>query len=193
MLNINGKVDDSYRYKMPALKSTINGKGNGIFTIVTNINDVSKYINQPPTLLLKFLSVYNGSMANEEKMSITGGYSSDELQKALQVYINRFVICPKCGVPETIPQLKKESKKNVTLELKCSSCGTVSPVTCNNKNEMKASELIIKYLEKNNWSISTKGTMVTSDSKTSIVSKEDASTSDESSSADDEDEINPFG
>jgi translation initiation factor 5 len=144
MLNINGKVDESYRYKMPAIKSTINGKGNGIFTIVTNINDISKYINQPPTLLLKFLSVYNGPMANEEKMSITGGYSSDDLQKALQVYINRFVICPKCGVPETIPQIKKESKKNVSLELKCSSCGTVSSVSCNNKNESKACELIVK-------------------------------------------------
>ena len=190
MLNINGKIDDSYRYKMPALKSNINGKGNGIFTIITNINDVSKYINQPPALLLKFLSVYNGSMANEEKMSITGSYAPDELQKALQIYINRFVICPKCGVPETIPYLKKESKKNILLELKCSSCGTVSQVSCNNKSETKASEMMIKYLEKNSWSTS-KGTMVTSDSKTSLASKEDAPIS--ASNTDDEDEINPFG
>ena len=189
MLNINGKVDDSYRYKMPAIKSTINGKGNGIFTIVTNINDISKYINQPPTLLLKFLSVYNGSMANEEKMSITGGYSSDDLQKALQVYINRFVICSKCGVPETIPQLKKESKKNVSLELKCSSCGTVSSVSCNNKNETKACELIVKYLEKNSWTTS-KGTMVTTESKTSLVSSCESYA--ESGSSDDDGEINPF-
>ncbi len=185
MLNINGKVDDSYRYKMPALKSNINGKGNGIFTIITNLPDICKYLNHPPNLLLKFLSAYNGSMANDEKISITGGYSSDELQKALQVYINRFVICPKCGVPETIPQLKKESKKNISLELKCSSCGTISNVSCNNKNETKAYELIVKYLEKNNWTVSSKGTMVVTESKVSIDSKE-------SNDNDCDDEINPF-
>ena len=50
--------------------------------------------------------------------------------------------------------------------------------------------MMIKYLEKNSWSTS-KGTMVTSDSKTSLASKEDAPIS--ASNTDDEDEINPFG
>ncbi len=98
MININGSEDNSYRYKMPVLQCAIKGNGNGIYTIITNLNDVSKYINHPPNLLLKFLSTYNGSMANEEKMSITGSYTSDELQKTLQIYINRFVICSKCNI-----------------------------------------------------------------------------------------------
>lgn len=185
MLNINGKVDENYRYKMPAIKSTIAGKGNGITTIFQNLQDVGKYLNQPPVLLLKYLSTYNGSMANDEKMSITGGYNNEELQKALQVYINRFVICPKCGVPETLPQLKKEGKKNVTLELKCSSCGTVSCVACNSKIETKTTELIIKYLEKNEWSVSNKGTMVKQETKS--VSSNELTEEEESN------EYNPFG
>lgn len=160
MLNINGKQDANYRYKMPAIKSSIAGKGNGIFTTFQNLNDIGKYLNHPGLLLLKFLSIFNGSMLNEEKISITGGYTNDQNQTALQLYINRFIICPKCGVPETIPQLKKENKKNNTLELKCSSCGTLSNVIYNNKMEIKTGELIIKYLEKNEWSIQNKGTMV---------------------------------
>jgi len=181
MLNINGSADNSYRYKMPVLQREIKGNGNGIYTIITNLNDVSKYINHPPTILLKFLSSYNGSMANEEKMSITGSYTSDELQKTLQIYINRFVICSKCNIPETIPQINKQSKKNITLELKCSSCGSISTVLCN-KNEMKAYDLIVKYLEKNLWT-TTKGTMVSFDNKNNISSNE----------INEEDEINPFG
>ena len=181
MLNINGSEDNSYRYKMPILHCAIKGNGNGIYTIITNLNDVSKYINHPHHLLLKFLSTYNGSMANEEKMSITGSYTSDELQKTLQVYINRFVICPKCNIPETIPQINKQSKKNITLELKCSSCGSISSVLCN-KNEMKAYDLIVKYLEKNQW-VTTKGTMVSFGYKNDIPSNE----------TNEEDEINPFG
>jgi translation initiation factor 5 len=186
MININGKIDDSYRYKMEPIKSTICGKGNGIFTIIHNMQTISTQINQPANLLLKFLSIYNGSIANEEKMSITGGYSSDKLQNDIQFYINFFVICPKCTVPEIIPQLKKESKKNITLELKCSACGTVSSVICNNKNEIKLSDMIIKYLEKNSWS-TTKGTMIISDNKI----KEDIFSSCEENQ-ENKDEINPF-
>ena len=161
MLNINGKEDESYRYKMCPINSIIMGKGNGLFTLINNLNEVSKYINQPPIILLKFLSLYFGSMANEEKMSITGSYTNDQLQKALQIYINRFVICSSCFVPETIPQLNKINKKNITLEVKCSSCGLTSEIKCNSKMEEKTADLIIKYLEKNNWSSASKGIMVT--------------------------------
>ena len=165
MININGTNDSSYRYKMPALSTTIAGKGNGIFTIVNNLNEVAKFLNHPPSLLIKFLSVYLGSMCNEEKVSITGGYKTDELQKVLQIYINRFVICPACGVPETIPNLKG-SKKNITIELKCSACGKLSEIICNNKNEQRGLELIVKYLEKNPWINISKGNMVVNKTET---------------------------
>jgi len=160
MININGKEDSSYRYKMCAINSTTQGKGNGISTTIQNLNDVCKYINQPPELIIKFLSSHNGAMCNIEKKNITGSYTSGKLQEDLQIYINRFVICPTCSVPETIPQLNKESKKNIKLELKCSACGKTSEIKYKNNSEIKISELIIKYLEKNDWIISSKGIMV---------------------------------
>lgn len=180
MININSSDDISYRYKMPSIDCNIKGNGNGIYTIITNLNDISKYINHPSHILLKFMAIYNGSMANEEKMSITGSYTSDELQKTLQVYINRFVICTKCSIPETIPQINKQSKKNIILELKCSSCGSISSVLCNNKNEIKAGDLIIKYLDKSQWT-TTKGTIVSFDNKNDLLNN------------DTNDEFNPFG
>jgi translation initiation factor 5 len=189
MLNINGKQDANYRYKMPIIKSTISGKGNGIFTTFQNLNDVGKYLNHPGILLLKFLSTFNGSMSNEDKMTITGGYSNEEHQNALQIYINRFVICPKCGVPETIPQLKKENKKTNMLELKCSSCGTLSNIIYNNKMEIKAGELIIKYLEKNEWTVQSKGTMVKqTNNESNSLCLEDQSNEEKNQ----EEEYNPF-
>jgi transcription elongation factor Elf1 len=103
------------------------------------------------------------------------------LDNALQLYINRFVICPACTIPETIPQLKKESKKNIKLELKCLSCGKVSEVIYNNKLEEKTSDLIIKYLDKNDWITANKGIMV--------KSKEEENSEKEHSEKED---INPF-
>jgi len=185
MLNINGKDDVSYRYKMIPITSTINGKGNGIYTTILNLNEVCKYINQPPLLILKFLSLNFGSMNNDEKITITGGYSSDELQKALQIYINRFLICPSCTIPETIPQINKENKKSIKLELKCSSCGLTSDIKCNNKSEIKIYDLIIKYLEKNEWTIASRGTMVSQNKgQSSNITIEDNNSEDN--------EINPF-
>lgn len=160
MLNINGKIDPSYRYKMLPISSTINGKGNGIYTTILNLNDVCKDINQPPILILKFLSLYFGSMCNEEKRTITGGYKNEELQKALQIYINKFLICSGCNIPETIPQLNKISKKSIKLELKCASCGKLSEVLCNNKIENRIYDLIVKYLESNEWVELSKGIMI---------------------------------
>lgn len=162
MLNINGKTDPSYRYKMNPIKFTINGKGNGIFTIIHNLNDIGKSINHPENLLLKFLSTYFGSISNEEKCSITGSYTDVQLQNAIQIYINRFVLCPACCIPETIPILRKESKKNILLDLKCSACGKTSEVKTNNKTEDKIKDLIIKHIEKYDWQLSNKGNMVTS-------------------------------
>ena len=83
-VDINGKPDPSYRYKMTPISATINGKGNGVYTTILNLNEVCKDINQPPIVILKFLSLNFGSMCNEEKGTITGGYKNEEIQKALQ-------------------------------------------------------------------------------------------------------------
>jgi len=187
MLNINGKSDPSYRYKMNPIKFTINGKGNGIFTIIHNLNDIGKSLNHPENLLLKFLSTYFGSISNDEKSSITGSYTDIQLQNAIQVYINRFVLCPACCIPETVPILRKESKKNTLLDLKCSACGKTSEVKTNNKIEDKIKDLIIKHIEKYDWQLSNKGNMVTSTS-----SLFESNESEQSIPGQVEDSINPF-
>jgi translation initiation factor 5 len=159
MLNINGKNDLSYRYKMTPISSQICGKVNGVVTIISNIDTVSKDINQPSEIIIKVLSLNFGTSCNLEKNSITGGFSSEQIQESLQTYINKFIMCPSCSIPETIPNINKENKKNMKLELKCSSCGSISEINCKNKSETKITDLIIKYLEKNDWIVS-KGNMV---------------------------------
>lgn len=153
-MNINGKNDSSYRYKMEPLKSSICGKGNGMFTIINNLDVVSKHLNHPSILILKYMGVNFGSIVNDMKQTITGSHTTEELQKCLQQYIDKFVICPSCGIPETIPKITKLNKKNILLELQCSSCSS-----SNNILQCKHSELIVKYLEKNEWNVN-KGYMV---------------------------------
>lgn len=186
-INMNGNENDtSYRYKMPAFNVQVAGKGNGIYTIFNNINDISKVINHPVEVILKYIAAVTGSNYIQAKNTITGTHTSDELKQLILLYIKYLVMCPVCNIPETVPEVEG-SKKNVKLKLCCSACKNVSIVKSPNKHIDKGNDIIIKYLNAGGAWKTTKGTMVqTSESKDlekDLESKEPVN----------EDPFSPFG
>ena len=52
-LNVNRNVSDAfYRYKMPRLMAKVEGKGNGIKTVIVNMTEIAKALGRPPTCKL---------------------------------------------------------------------------------------------------------------------------------------------
>ena len=50
LLNVNRENSDAfYRYKMPALNAKVEGKGNGIKTVVVNMPEIAKALQRPPS------------------------------------------------------------------------------------------------------------------------------------------------
>jgi hypothetical protein len=158
MLNINKSKDENYRYKMPIVSIKTGGTGNGMFTIINNMDEISKAINTPSSIIYKFISYTLGSAYNDKKNSFTGHHNN--IQDIIFDYINTFVICSTCKVPELIYYLEKISAKKNILQCKCSACGKIDTIKPNNKIIEKCTDGILKYLLKEGtWNV-TNGNMV---------------------------------
>ena len=163
MININGNKNDlNYRYKMEQINLNNCGKGNGQFTIINNMDEISKSINTPPEILYKYLVFVLGSAFNDKKKALTGTYTTEIIQQCIYDYINKFVICPNCNIPELM--YKIENKK---VCASCSACGKTNNIEFNNKINIKELDLIEKYLVINKEWIKTKGLIVEQDIKSS--------------------------
>jgi len=157
-LNIIKNDDPNYRYKMPKMIINNLGSGNGKKTIISNISSVADSISHPKETILKYFAVVLGTNSNVKEDTIKGWHNLDTLTDFLYQYIEYFIICPKCKSPETHP-LVVGKKKNKKLQLNCSGTNCQTIISMNNKNFQKGSDIIIKYIENNNWEVK-KGNMV---------------------------------
>lgn len=124
-LNIDRtNLDPFYRYKMPRLIAKVEGKGNGIKTVIVNMTDVGKALNRPPTYPTKFFGCELGAQtqfdAKNDRYIVNGSHTDDRLQTLLDVFIKKFVLCPGCGNPETnlVVYIKRGN-----IDQRCIACG----------------------------------------------------------------------
>ena len=162
---MNGnKNDTNYRYTMPVFNITIAGKLTGIHTIINNIDDISRSINHPPEVIMKYIATVTGSNYIRARETITGPHTVEEFNDIIIEYIKYLVFCQKCFIPETVPSLSG-NKKNPKLEFCCSGCKTTLFAPVPNKRIEKGIEIIIKYLKtESEWKMQ-KGTTVKQDNQ----------------------------
>ncbi|PGG95300.1 hypothetical protein AJ80_09986 [Polytolypa hystricis UAMH7299] len=124
-----GDKDPFYRYKMERLQAKIEGKGNGIKTVIVNLNNVAQALARPPSYLIKYFGFELGAQANAKPMDdrwiINGAHDANKLQDYLDGFIKKFVLCDNggrdhggCGNPETEVVIKDER-----IILDCKACG----------------------------------------------------------------------
>lgn len=127
-VNIRRDVSDPfYRYKMERLQSKIEGKGNGIKTVVVNLNSVAQSLSRPPSYVIKYFGFELGAQANakptDDRWIINGAHDAGKLQDYLDGFISKFVLCKKCKNPETDVIIKDDK-----IVLDCKACGQRSDV-----------------------------------------------------------------
>ncbi|CAE6426123.1 unnamed protein product [Rhizoctonia solani] len=135
VVNIRRDVDDKfYRYKMPSLLTKIEGKGNGIKTVIPNMSDVSRALSRPPTYPTKFFGCELGAQTTFDEKGdryiVNGAHDATRLRELLDAFIDKFVLCAECKNPET--DLIVDSRtENISRD--CKACGARTDVDMRHK------------------------------------------------------------
>jgi translation initiation factor 2 beta subunit (eIF-2beta)/eIF-5 len=141
MINVNGTTDPFYRYVMPKMEIKVEGTNKMIRTYIMNINIIAECLNRTTeyinTYLGQELSVNQCYDKQTERFYVSGKYDQQKIQSVLQKMINAFVLCKKCGNPETVNTIVGK-KKNTTVNLICRSCGHVV--------ELDNTDKFVKYI-----------------------------------------------
>jgi len=170
-INIRRDVTDPfYRYKMERLQSKIEGKGNGIKTVIVNLSSVAQSLARPPAYVIKYFGFELGAQTNtnpsDDRWIINGSHDASKLQDHLDGFIAKFVLCKKCKNPETDVNIKDGH-----IILDCKACGQQSVVDL----RLKLSSFILKNQPK-------KGRKDKSTKKAERRAKKEANTKDDEES-----------
>ncbi|GAB7348830.1 hypothetical protein MBLNU459_g7540t1 [Dothideomycetes sp. NU459] len=124
-INIRRDISDPfYRYKMERLQSKIEGKGNGIKTVVVNLHNVADQLARPPQYVIKYFGFELGAQTNDgskdDRWIINGAHEASKLQDYLDGFITKFVLCKNCKNPETVVNIK-----DGRIFFDCKACGHI--------------------------------------------------------------------
>lgn len=135
IINLAGTApidDPEYRYKMPVVYGKIEGRGNGIKTVIPNISDVGTALHREPGEVNKFFGCELGAQttysAETDRAVVNGAHTDAVLQNLIKKYIDVFVLCPSCSLPETEYKIK-----NGCIFHKCAACGAKEMVDMSHK------------------------------------------------------------
>lgn len=125
-------IDPHYRYQMPEIRTKVEGKGNGIKTVIENLSLVATALARPGPYIIKYFGFELGAQTTiglkDDRWIINGIPSQETLQTHLDGFIKKFVLCKRCKNPETHVHIKDGA-----IILDCQACGQQSDVDLTQK------------------------------------------------------------
>ncbi|MEF8774179.1 MAG: translation initiation factor IF-2 subunit beta [Halobacteriales archaeon] len=97
----------------------------GAFTRLTNLSDIADVLSRDPDHVHRFLQQELGTHGelSEGVGRYAGDFSAEDFDAAIDAYVEQFVRCSECGLPDT--RLVTEGR---TQMLRCDACGAFRPV-----------------------------------------------------------------
>ncbi|ARF10246.1 translation initiation factor 2 subunit beta [Hokovirus HKV1] len=136
-VNIPNNDDPFYRYK----REKIILKSESYRTVLVNLNNISNAIERNSETLATFIK-YKLNINIVEKQNVwytSSKITVDDIENAIEEFINYFVLCPTCKIPETNLITKKKD-----IELSCRACSKTNTTKNDKKHVIKFSDYILK-------------------------------------------------
>ncbi|MBI4181464.1 MAG: translation initiation factor IF-2 subunit beta [Candidatus Aenigmarchaeota archaeon] len=94
-------------------------------TILVNLDEICQALRREQDHFIKFLlkELATKGEATGGRLFVLGVFSSEQINRKIELYVKTYVICPECGRPDT--KLLREEK---VYFLKCEACGARHPV-----------------------------------------------------------------
>ncbi|MEM3507658.1 MAG: translation initiation factor IF-2 subunit beta [Candidatus Bathyarchaeia archaeon] len=94
-------------------------------TIIYNFAEISNKLNRSPLHLLKYLSkeMATAGTFDGTRATFQGKFLKETISRILNIYCDRYVICPICKRPDTA--IKKEGRFSFLV---CEACGAKSSI-----------------------------------------------------------------
>ncbi len=114
------KVVRHERFEIPRVRVQREGSR----TVVKNFGQVAKAINRNEEHLSKYLvkSLGTAGFLESGRLVLQGKFTEEEVQKEIDDYVRRYVICRECGAPDT--EFVREER---VLMIRCLACGAKYP------------------------------------------------------------------
>jgi translation initiation factor 2 subunit 2 len=111
----------SERMQLPILRVAVVG----MRTIFLNFKEVAEVMNRDPSHLLKFLTreMATAATIQQSRVIFQGKFSRNTLERLINRYMERFVVCAICSRPDT--KIVKEKRLSFIV---CEACGAKSSV-----------------------------------------------------------------
>lgn len=130
MINIPRTVNDQfYRYQMPEINIT---HERGVKTTFNNLQKIAKSLKCLPIHISKYFEYHIGvqCVSKNDTYCFNGIHDRQLLSKHLDTFIERFILCQKCRLPEI-----RISKTLTKIKKTCNACGDKEFILPNTKFE----------------------------------------------------------
>jgi translation initiation factor 2 subunit 2 len=114
--------EDGSRFEVP--DPDVRPEGN--VTVYENFQETLDRLDRDEEGVLKFIQTDLGTSANIDEKGrarLTGDFRERRVADALESYVDSFVRCQECDLPDT-----RIVEEQGTTVLKCDACGALSPV-----------------------------------------------------------------
>jgi len=109
------------RLELPRMYHSVEG----MRTMFHNFREIAEALNRDPQHLLKFLSREMATAATfqESRAIFKGKFSRKTFERLVPRYMEQFVLCPVCKLPDT--KIVKEKRLSFLI---CEACGAKSSI-----------------------------------------------------------------